>query len=84
VDAAPAAVINGAGVGGPAVDSPPSNLHGSATVMSGGEWIDLRVSMCRDSTKLQSALLAGITAADQTLGTFPKREVTDDELAGRE
>ena len=70
--------INGSAAAGQEVDSPPIadselNLQGSATVMSGGEWIDLRVSMCRESRKLQSAL-SGLRSTDQTpLGTFPKQ-----------
>lgn len=84
------AVINGSSQDEslPPVPAPEATLHGSTTVMSGGEWIDLRVSMCpRPSTKLQSALLAGVTSpADQQtiVETFPTREVTDDELASRE
>jgi len=57
-----------------------SDLRGSTSVLSGGEWIDLRISMCRESSKLQSAL-AGIAAASEPLETFPKRELTDDEVA---
>ena len=56
-----------------------SDLQGSTSVLSGGEWIDLRISMCRDSSKLQSAL-AGITTTSLPLETFPKRELTDDEV----
>ena len=64
-------------------DSPPvadSDLHGSTSVLSGGEWIDLQISMCRESSKLQSAL-AGIASTDQPLETFPKSELTDDEVS---
>jgi len=88
--AAAAAVFNG---GGSAAsqdgDSPPpptadSDLHGSTSVLSGGEWIDLRISMCRESSKLQSAL-AGIASSTHhhqpPLETFPKRETTDDSVA---
>jgi len=53
-------------------------------VLSGGEWIDLRISMCRESSKLQSAL-AGIASSTHhhqpPLETFPKREATDDSVA---
>ena len=73
------AMLNG-GNGLPVNDS---DLHGSTSVMSAGEWIDLRISMChREPSKLQSAL-AGITPpTNQPLDTFPKREVTDEEVAG--
>ena len=84
VEAIAMAAVNG----GQDVDSPPprdaadsllGQLHSSTTVMSGGEWIDLQVSMCRgdaSATKLHSALL------DQTpllQDTLTKREPTTDE-----
>ena len=40
----------------PMVSNAAGDLQGSTNVMSGGEWIDLRISVCRDSSKLQSAL----------------------------
>lgn len=76
-----AAVFNGSAASQDG-DSPPvvdSDLHGSTSVLSGGEWIDLRISMCRESSKLQSAL-AGIASTDEPVETFPKRELTDDEV----
>jgi len=81
---APAATVTTAVLNGSAAsqdgDSPPvadSDLRGSTSVLSGGEWIDLRISMCRESTKLQSALA-------QPLETFPKKEITDEELASEQ
>jgi len=76
-----AAVFNGSAASqdGESPQVTDSDLHGSTSVLSGGEWIDLRISMCRESSKLQSAL-AGIAATNQPLETFPKRELTDDEV----
>ena len=80
-----AAVFNGS-VASHDDDSPPvtdSDLHGSTSVLSGGEWIDLRISMCRESTKLQSAL-ASIASAGQPVETFPKQELTDEEVGSEQ
>jgi len=80
-----AAVFNGSAASQDG-DSPPvtdSDLHGSTSVLSGGEWIDLRISMCRESSKLQSAL-TGLESTDEPLETFPKREFTDDDMASEQ